>query len=266
MKNSLDYLDHLKQESARFFEALHDVPSDAPVPTCPSWNAEDLLWHLAEVQWFWATVVREHVTEASVANDLKAERPSSRSDVAAFFERASSDLAQILAATPPETHTWTWSEEQSVRFIRRRQAHEAFIHRIDAEVTAGTQTSMDAILSADGVDEVLRIMYGGTPSWGRFAPRPEETIRFRAVDTDDSWLVTLGQFTGTDPDTETSYDEPDIRVADMDSGTDAAATIVGLAADMNCWLWHRPTAKDVERSGDAAVLRAFESTISPGID
>ena len=175
MNQSLDYLNHLKQESARFFEALRDVPSGAPVPTCPDWNAEDLLWHLAEVQWFWGTIVREQVTQGSVANDLNSERPSSRPEVAAFYERASSDLVQILTETPPETHVWTWSEEQAVRFVRRRQAHEAFIHRIDAELTAGTPTSMDVALSADGVDEALRIMYGGTPSWGHFAPRPEET-------------------------------------------------------------------------------------------
>ncbi len=266
MNNSLDYLGHLKRESARFLEALREVPSDAPVPTCPDWDAEDLLWHLAEVQWFWGTVVRENVTDGSVANDLNAERPSSRSEVAAFYERASSDLVRILSATPPETRAWTWSEEQTVRFIRRRQAHEAFIHRIDAELVAGTRTPMDTALSADGVDEVLRIMYGGAPPWGNFAPRPEETIRLRTSDTDDSWLVTMGQFTGTDPESSTSYDEPDIRVSDKDAGTEAAATIVGQAADLNSWLWHRPTSGDIVRTGDAAVLNVFETTIGPGID
>ena len=51
-------------------------------------------------------------------------------------------------------------------FIRRRQAHEALIHRIDAELTAGDRTPMDTDLSADGVDEALHFMDAGLRSWG----------------------------------------------------------------------------------------------------
>ena len=43
------------------------------MPSCPDWNADDLLWHLAEVQWFWATIVRERVTDAT-----RRERSSRR--------------------------------------------------------------------------------------------------------------------------------------------------------------------------------------------
>src|SRR5205823_7007051 len=86
--------------------------------------------------------------------------PGDRAGLAAFFDRASRELADVLAATPPDTRAWTWSEDQTVGFIRRRQAHEALIHRVDAELTAGRRTPMDPGLSADGVDEALRVMYG----------------------------------------------------------------------------------------------------------
>ena len=119
----------------------------------------------------------------------------------------------ILAATPPDTPAWTWSEDQTVGFIRRRQAHEALIHRVDAELTAGRRTPMDPGLSADGVDEALRVMYGGAPPWGSFTPTGAGTLRLRASDTGDTWLVTTGRFTGTDPGDGTSYDEPDIHAA-----------------------------------------------------
>ena len=55
----VNYLTHLQRESARFAQAIREAAPDAPVPSCPDWNADDLLWHLAEVQWFWATMVRE---------------------------------------------------------------------------------------------------------------------------------------------------------------------------------------------------------------
>jgi uncharacterized protein (TIGR03083 family) len=266
MTTDLDYLDHLRRESARFQEALSEAAPDSRVPSCPDWNADDLLWHLGEVQWFWGTIVREKLRESAQAEALKPERPADRASLTAFYERASHDLHEILAATAPDTPVWTWSTDQTVGFIRRRQAHEALIHRLDAELTAGNRTPMDARLSADGVDEALRVMYGGVPAWGSITPHPGSTLRLLATDTGDSWLVTLARFTGTDPDDNKTYDEPDIHVADTDPGGEAAATVRGSAADLNCWLWHRSTVGELDRSGDQEVLGEFDSTIAPGIN
>ena len=53
------------------------------------------------------------------------------------------------------------------------------IHRVDAEIVAGRRTPMDPALSADGVDEALRIMYGGLPDWGSFTPIAGKTRPIR---------------------------------------------------------------------------------------
>jgi uncharacterized protein (TIGR03083 family) len=261
---NLDYVAHLVRDSARFAEAIRVAPPDARVPSCPAWNADDLLWHLGEVQWFWGTVVREKATREQ-AKELKPPRPPDRAALQAFYDRASRDLAEVLTATAPETPAWTWSDDKTVGFIRRRQAHEALIHRIDAELTAGSRTPLDPGLCADGVDEALRVMYGALPAWARFTPDRPRTVRLRASDTGDSWFVTLGRFTGTDPD-GVSYDEPDIHAEDPDPGTEAAAGVGGSAADLDCWLWHRPPLAPLQRSGDQQVLSGFESAIAPGID
>ena len=265
MAAELDFLDHLELESARFAEAINSAPPQAQVPSCPDWNADDLLWHLAEVQWFWGTIVRERITDGP-GEDVTPSRPAGRAGLAAFFDRASRELADVLAATPPDTPAWTWSKDQTVGFIRRRQAHEALIHRVDAELTAGQRTPMDPGLSADGVDEALRIMYGGLPPWGTFAPSGAGTLRLRASDTGNTWLVTLGRFTGTDPGNGKRYDEPDIHTVGTDPGDPADAEVVATAADLDCWLWHRPEYTPVTTSGDPEVLAHFESTIAPGID
>jgi uncharacterized protein (TIGR03083 family) len=266
MPADLDFLDHLARESVRFAAALRGAPPDTRVPTCPDWDADDLIWHLAEVQWFWGTIAREKVTETERANELDhPDRPDNRAGLVTFYDQASRDLGKALASAPPETPAWTWSEDQSVGFIRRRQAHEALIHRIDAELTAGERTDMDPALSLDGVDEVLRVMYGGAPPWGQFTPANASTVRVRTTDTGDSWLLTLGQFVGIDPDDGSAVDEPDLRVAATDSGGPAAAELTGSAADLDCWLWHRPTVGEVERTGDSDVLASFTATIAPGI-
>ncbi len=268
---NIDYLGHLARESALFGHALDGAAADARVPTCQDWTADDLLWHLGEVQWFWGTIVREG-TGPDGAEAQKPTRPDSRSGLMAFYLTASGDLGKALAAASPQDTAWTWSDDQTVGFIIRRQAHEALIHRVDAELTAGERRSlMDPALSADGVDEALRIMYGGDPpEWGTFAAEEAATLRVQAIDTGDSWFVRLGQFTGTDPEGGKSYDQPgiDIAAADPggpDSGNTAAATIRGTADDLDCWLWQRPADTPLERSGDRDVLGRFDQVIAEGI-
>ena len=265
MANDLDYLAHLARDSARFAEVLRDAPPDARVPACPDWNADDLLWHLAEVQWFWGTIARDDVTREQ-AEERKPARPAGRPSLLAFYQRASSDLGAALAQTPVDAARWTWADDQTAGFIRRRQAQEALIHRVDAELTAGSRSPMDPDLSADGVDEVLRVMFGGdVPGWGTFAPDSGRTLRVHAEDTGDSWFVTLGRFTGTDPGNQKTYDEPSIRVSGG-PGEGEAARVTGNAADLDCWLWQRPPLRQVERSGDEALLAGLQTLMAEGIN
>jgi len=259
-----NYLHHLARESVRFAEVLREVPPDRPVPTCPGWTADDLLWHLGWVQRWWGIVVQDNVT-GPAARELLPQRPADRPGLFEFFEQASRALGPILAAATPGTPAWTWSTDQTVGFIRRKQAHEALIHRIDAEETAGTRTPMDPLLSSDGIDEALRIMYGGTPDWSTFTPDVEQTLRIRATDTGHTWLIALGRFTGTDAD-GVSYDEPDFHVADSDPGMPTRAEIGGTAADLDCWLWHRPPLALIDFSGDREAVSHFEEAIASGID
>lgn len=263
--DALDHLEHLARESARFLEVLRDVPGDLPVPSCPDWNAEDLLRHLGGVQWFWATVVRDHLSGPEV-EQLPEPCPAGRAELEDFVQRSSHELHRVLVQTPPHSPAWSWSAEQTAGFSRRRQAHEALIHRVDAELVTGRRTPMDPVLGADGVDEALRIMYGGVPDWGQFAPRAGRTVRVRALDTGHSWLVTLGRFTGTDPDGGQAYDEPDIGIAEDDDSAPAAATLSGPAADLDLWLWHRPPVEPLQRAGDEQVLAEFQATIATGIN
>ena len=265
MAHELDFLDHLRRESARFIEALQDAPPDARVPSCPDWDADDLIWHLAGVQWFWGQVVAQRVTDGDQADKLDAgERPAGREGLQAFYLGASADLWRHLAEVDPETTVWTWSADQSAGFVRRRQAHEALVHRLDAELTAGNRTPFDPALAADGVDEGLRVMYGGCPPWGTITPEAGRTMRLRATDTGATWLVTLARFTGTDPQ-GTTYDEPDIFIAPSDPGGDAASSVSGSAEDLDCWIWRRPPTADLDRAGDLTVIETFESTIGGGI-
>jgi len=241
------YLDHIATESRRFRDVLAAADPALPVPSCPRWNTDDLLWHLAEVQHFWAATIqrRPHSPDPETGWG-EPERPRTRVDLLAFFDSSSKALQDALAAADPKEPAWTWSEQQTVGFTYRRQAHEALIHRLDAELATGQVTPLDPLLATDGVAEALEVMYGGCPPWGTFTPG-ERHVRFDVRDTDSQLWVQLGHFAGTSPEGKV-YDLADLQVV-PDPGTEPDAVVEGTADDLDAWLWHRRPDAPQERVG-----------------
>ncbi|WP_109508945.1 maleylpyruvate isomerase family mycothiol-dependent enzyme [Nocardioides speluncae] len=258
------YVDHIRTESARFRAVLTDCDPEARVPSCPDWNAGDLLWHLIGVQDHWATMVAGR-PDASPDSYTDPERPGTHAELLTLFDQTSARLTDALAGADPAEYAWTWNDsDQTVGFIIRRQAHEALIHRLDAELAAGAVTPLDAALAADGVHEVLGVMYGGCPPWGTFTPS-DTAIRVDVTDTGDSMLVVFGRFTGTDEDGK-SYDEDDINVVESLPG-EPVATMSGTAEALDTWLWRRRRdAADVEFGGDPETCDRFRALIDQPIN
>jgi uncharacterized protein (TIGR03083 family) len=270
------YLDHIRTESARFREVLSGCEPGARVPTCPEWDAADLLWHLAGVQLFWAKVLRHRPAspdDAEISEEPAAQRPESYAELLEAFDDYSHALTTELERADPEDEAWHWSDDHRVATTYRRQAHEAAIHRIDAELTAGAPvTPLDPALADDGVAEVLGVMYGGEPEWGSFT-RTGETFAVHLTDTGSTMLVALGKFSGTVPDSGKVYeDEDDLWL--VDEGPEPAVTLTGKAADVDTWLWHRDPgitvgSGDDDRirlEGDRLVFEKAAAILGGGID
>jgi uncharacterized protein (TIGR03083 family) len=256
------YLQHLERESARFRAVLADADPVAAVPGCPAWTASDLLWHLGTVQHFWAWVV-EHRPDGQDGYQ-EPERPASHGELGPFHEKASAALLAALRAADPADEAWTWSEDHTVGFVVRRQALEALVHRLDAEQTAGTVTPMDATLAADGVHEVLDVMYGGCPPWGDFSPLPHY-LRVDCTDTGTSVWVQLGRFSGTDPKDEVRYEEDDVQVVD-DPGLEPDAVIAGPGEVLLARFWRRGDGAELHVAGDMKIVDHFRTAIHHPLD
>lgn len=256
------YLDHIRLESRRFRDVLADCDPSARVPSCPDWTAADLLWHLTGVQTFWERIVRERPAGPDEEWE-EPERPSTYDELLAAFDNRHAAFVTALEASEPAEPAWTWSTEQTVGFTFRRQAHESLIHRLDAELAAGSVTALDPRLAADGVDEALDIMFGGTPEWGRFDPLPHH-VRVDLADTDTQVWVQLGTFSGTSPDGVDYAAEPDIAVV-PDPGGDPDAVMEGLAADVDAWLWRRRDDADIHVVGDRDVYARFRACVDQPI-
>lgn len=262
--DAVTYLAHIRTESARFAEVLEACPPDARVPSCPDWDAADLAWHLTGVQHFWEHVITHR--PAPPESYTEPERPATYAEVLAAFRAAHAAFVAALEAAEPEEPAWSWStpDDQRVGFTYRRQAHEALIHRLDAELATGQVTELPAALATDGVDEALAVMYGGLPPWGCFDPR-SEYAEFRATDTATSIWVQVGTFSGTSPEGKVYDGEPDQHVV-TDPGVPADLVVAGTAADLDAWLWHRGSADRVAITGDDAVRAHVTTVLGQAID
>jgi uncharacterized protein (TIGR03083 family) len=235
------------------------------VPSCPEWTAADLLWHLAEVQMFWGEIVRHRLADPEPAEQAKPERPDDHADLHAMAVAAADDLYDVLAATPVDTPVWTWADDHSVGFVRRRQAHEALVHRLDAELTVGAVTGFDPALATDGVDEALRHFLGGVPPWGTFIA-DGTTGLVRSTDTGAAWALRLGRFRGTSPNSGTTYDEDTFEVDDASPGAAAAFVVAGSARDLDAWLWGRPTIGEVVVTGEGSASARLNAIVAKGVE
>jgi uncharacterized protein (TIGR03083 family) len=257
-----DYLQHIRDESARLRAVLAAADPTARVPSCPDWSAQDLLAHHAGVLHFWATIVERRPAGPEGLDE--PELPTAYDELLAFHEAQSERFVAALTAADPAEAAWTWAPEQTVGFTFRRQAHESLIHRLDAELTAGAVTPLDPALAADGVDEALDVMYGGKPSWGTFTP-DDRFLRVECTDTGDATWVQLGHFTGTHPDSGDVHDSDDIAVVEPPD-REPDAVVAGPAGVLDAWLWRRVDDQEVAVSGDEDVYARFRACVDQPID
>lgn len=249
----MDFVEHIRRESRLYRNAVSRCEPGARVPSCPDWDALDLLWHLTEVQWFWGAIVEERLTEPDSADGAKPDRPDGLEPGLDLFDEASERLARALEGTPPDTPVWTWHPlDQTAGFIRRRQAHEALIHRVDAEQAAGIDiSSIDPALAADGVDEILTVMIGGVPDWATFTP-DGQTMQLRTVMPERRWRIAFGRMTGTSPNTGNTYDLDAAAIGEGLGPSDT--TISGDPVALDLWLWGRDSIDPLAVEGDAALV------------
>jgi uncharacterized protein (TIGR03083 family) len=263
MLTNADYLAAIRRESSRFAECLRSADGSDRVPSCPDWTADDLLWHLAEVQLFWAAIVRDRLADPEAADAEAPERPPDRAALSALFGQATDALVAALTTTPPETAIWTWATDQNVAFVTHWQAHEALMHRVDAELVVGDRGPIDPPLAADGIETALTIVYGDLPSWSTFTP-DGATGLIEARDTGATWSIALGRFNGTSPNTGNTYDRDTVVLTDGSQPTPSFA-VRGDAADVDAWLWGRASSKQLEIDGDRDEFARLERVVEAGI-
>ena len=178
-----EYLPVLEKANARFAGAAAEAVLArgwaAPVPGCPGWSLADLVWHLAEVQHFWAWVVRTRATDPSTYVE-PARAPDD--ELLGFLAAQNAELETALAGADPSTRVWTWAPQRNVAFVLRRQTQEATVHTVDVEQVLGDVRPIPPDVGLDGLDEWLEVMVPGALPQG--PPEDAHPVVFHAVDAD----------------------------------------------------------------------------------
>jgi uncharacterized protein (TIGR03083 family) len=240
------YCDALAGEAVRLAELVADPAAQAePVPTCPGWVVADVVEHVGTL-YYWSSA---HVATGARARldprFLELDQPEEGA-TPEWFAKAIEPMMGIFRRCDPDASVWGWGADRHARFWPRRMLFETVVHRADASFALGIDPDVDAVVAADGFDELL----SNLPHAAYFAPSiaelrgDGERISFRAVDLDIAWAVRL---------------LPAGYAWDW-SDAPGDVTVSGRASDLLLLLYRRRAADDAgrfERAGDLALLDRF---------
>lgn len=271
----LPHTRHVLAGSARFAQVLREADPSAPVPSCPDWTALDLARHLTEVHQFWTAVLTTGALtdeQIEAIEGAKPELPDQLGPVLDVLAAATKALVAEIDAADPDQPAWTWFEaDQSAGFTRRMQAHEATVHRVDAEQAAGLAISpVEEDLALDGIDHVIGVMMG-LPDWVTLDLTGALTLQVTPAtgSGEPVEIQTLtGRWYGTGPVSGKEFDEPALVLAHTQPEIDTAglphAILTGTAQEHYLYLWGRTPSP--ARQGDPEVLAVLDAAVAAGID
>ena len=234
-----EYLPTLRRTNARFDEAAAQAVLAhgwaAHVPGCPGWRLADLVRHVAEVQHFWAWVVRTRAPEP-------ADRPHPpqhpEDELLGYVAAQHAELETALAGADPAEEVWTWAPQQDVAFVLRRQVHEAVVHTVDVEQVLGDVRPIPTAVGLDGLDEWLEVMVPGALPDG--PPAGAHPVVFHAVDAGAERTL----FPGTRPF--------------------PIAALTGTAGDLLLTVWRRLPLEVLTVDGDGLQAAAMIGLVRGG--
>lgn len=227
----MDVVDHvqaLDREGRLLVAAARSAGTNVAVPSCPGWEVRDVLAHIGYIHRWAARYVAEGLTEMVPEPDEPVLLSGAPSDdlLASWVEDGHAALVETLSTAPADVQCWTFLPAPSpLAFWARRQAHETAVHRVDAELAAGTSpTRFGPTFAVDGTDELLLGFFARRRR--RSVPDVEPGVfSLQATDADAAWTVRISA-EGIEARRGTSDSESDLSVR-------------GPAGDLYLLLWNR---------------------------
>ena len=242
------YCDEIVTQTQLLTSAIAGADLTAQVPSCPEWNAGQLLRHLGGAQRWAAEIVRSRA-DGPVQRDFLDLSAHTREDPAVtgpWLAESGAQLAAALREAGPGMPVWTPVASGTTDFYARRFTHETLIHRADAVLAVGAGYQADPDVAVDAIDEWLYL--GSLPIHLEYHPEvrellgPGRTLHFHATDTPPQaaaeWVIDL---TGDAITWRRAHEK-------------AAVAARGPLTDLLLVLYRRRPATAVEVFGDTSLL------------
>jgi uncharacterized protein (TIGR03083 family) len=154
-----------------------DGDLERPVPTCPGWTFRQLATHVGRGHRWAAEIVATRAAEAiplrEVADGKLPEDPAWH---APWLNAGAARVIEAVTSAGSDP-VWTFIGMRPASFWARRRAHEAAVHLADAQLATGRDVDLAPSVAADGVDEWLTIIAGGTQGSTDPARAPAKKLR-----------------------------------------------------------------------------------------
>jgi uncharacterized protein (TIGR03083 family) len=242
------YCDEIVTQTQLLTSVIAGADLTAQVPSCPEWNAGQLLRHLGGAQRWAAEIVRSRA-DGPVQRDFLDLSAHTREDPAVtgpWLAESGAQLAAALREAGPGLPVWTPVASGTTDFYARRFTHETLIHRADAVLAVGAGYQADPDVAVDAIDEWLYL--GSLPIHQEYHPEvrellgPGRTLHFHATDTPPQaaaeWVIDL---TGDAITWRRAHEK-------------AAVAARGPLTDLLLVLYRRRPATAVEVFGDTSLL------------
>jgi uncharacterized protein (TIGR03083 family) len=235
--------------------AIKGADLTAPVPSCPGWNAGQLLRHLGGGQRWAAALVRARAQQNFPEDfrDLSAYLAEDPAVVGPWLDESAEMLAGALREAGPGTPLWTPVPGGTTDFYARRFTHETLMHRADAIVALGAEFTADPDVATDAIDEWMELgslpMHFEVHPWMRELLGPGRTVHLHATDTPGAeWVVDL---TGD-------------AIAWRRAHEKCAVAVRGPLTDLLLLIYRRRPASGLEVFGDSELLDFWLERVSFG--
>ena len=180
---------------------LKDADLTRRVPSCPDWNAGQLVRHLGGAHRWAETVVRTRPADLGPESevgpgDVTRYANEEPEVVTPWLVAGATALADTLRTAGPGAPVPTPVPSGTTDFYARRMCHETAVHRADAMLALGAEYTLDPDVALDAMDEWMEL--GSLPQNLEWHPvtrellGPGRTLHFHATDAEQAeWLVDL---------------------------------------------------------------------------
>jgi uncharacterized protein (TIGR03083 family) len=254
------YCDEIAAQTGLLTSTIAGADLAMPVPSCPGWNAGQLLRHLGGAQRWAAEIVQARAKEPVPGDfgDLSAYTREDPAVVGPWLTEGAERLVSALRDAGPGTPVWTPVPGGNTDFYARRFTNETLIHRADATLAIGAEYQADPDVAVDAIDEWLQL--SSLPIHLEYHPEarellgPGRTLHFHATDTEPQaaaeWVVDL---TGDAITWRRAHEK-------------AAVAVRAPLTDLLLLIYKRRPARgeDVEIFGDADLLDFWLERVSFG--